>query len=185
MFDKVHVSEDDPRSVKFLVAYGREATFIAFRGARDFEYLGRDRDKLPSSSDLHATVNELVDSFLLPDSKLLEELCLSGKRIIFCGHRLGGAVAQMVTIRYWKGDKIDSPKSVRTPAYLILIFHRLIHFLQVLPGFLTRFQYFLGSCVDYTVVCCNSGHPLKIDPTIRYYTDLRWSLKFKFKNKNN
>lgn len=124
-FDKVHVSvdhEDDPRSVKFLVAYGPEATFIAFRGDRDFGYLGRDKEKLPTSKDLHAEVSELADSFSGPYFKLLEKLYRPGRRIIFCGHRLGGAVAQMVTYEFWKKNEIDkSTKSEENPDPIIAI----------------------------------------------------------------
>jgi len=114
-FEKVHVSvdqEDGGRGVKFLVAKTKDSTFVAFRGARNFEHLGQDSQNLPTSSALHTEVRELAESFMGHDCKLLAELHRSGKRVIFCGHRLGGSVAQMVVIRFWKENKISSVKPV-------------------------------------------------------------------------
>lgn len=104
-FDVVHVSvdqENDLRGFKFLVAYAADATFIAFRGSRTFEDLGRESQSSSSASEVHGEVLELSRSFMRSDCNLLAQLYRSGKRIIFCGHRLGGSVAHMVVVRFFK-----------------------------------------------------------------------------------
>ena len=104
-FDVVHVSvdqENDLRGFKFLVAYAADATFIAFRGSRTFEDLGRESQPSSSASGVHGVVLELSRSFTGCGCKLLAQLSKSEKRIIFCGHRLGGSVAHMVVVRYFK-----------------------------------------------------------------------------------
>lgn len=103
-FGMVHVSLDrkyDPRPVKFLVAYAEDATFIAFRGARNAEDIDLDYHSSTSSGKLHEGVLELSKRFMGSDFKLLDALLYSGKRIIFCGQRNGGAVAHMVVLRFW------------------------------------------------------------------------------------
>ena len=102
-FDVVHVSvdqENDLRGFKFLVAYAADATFIAFRGSRTFEDLGRESQPSSSASEVHEVVRELSRSFRGRGCKLLAQLSTSEKRIIFCGHRLGGSVAHMVVVRF-------------------------------------------------------------------------------------
>lgn len=109
-FDVVHVSvdqENDPRGFKFLVAYAADATFIAFRGSRSFEDLGQESQPASSASDVHGVVLELSRSFIGSGCKLLAQFCKLEKRIIFCGHRLGGSVAHMVVISFFKDPGVN------------------------------------------------------------------------------
>ena len=124
-FDVVHVSvdqENDPRGFKFLVAYAADATFIAFRGSRTFEDLGRESQPASSASEAHGVVLELSRSFIGSGCKLLAELCDSGKRIIFCGHRLGGSVAHMVLVSFFMDPGVNVVSLLWWISIFILLF---------------------------------------------------------------
>lgn len=108
-FDVVHVSVDqnDPLGFKFLVAYAADATYIAFRGSRTFEDLGQESQPASSASEVDGVVLELSRSFIGSDCKLLTELREKEKRIIFCGHRLGGSVAHMVVASFFMDPGVN------------------------------------------------------------------------------
>ncbi|KAG0605582.1 hypothetical protein M758_9G070600 [Ceratodon purpureus] len=114
-FGEVLVSDEgwNTRGLKFLVAHADDATFIAFRGSPNFEDLCREHIHSPLTirDKLHGGIFELSESFMVSGCKLLLTLFIegkrTGKRIVFCGHRLGGAVAHMVVLRFWTENGID------------------------------------------------------------------------------
>jgi hypothetical protein len=89
---------------KFLVAYANDATFIAFRGTKTLEDLTHTFliDEY-SQGHFHKGFLKRSDVFnvgIAPYLPLLELLHRPGKRIILCGHAVGGAVSHMVLLRF-------------------------------------------------------------------------------------
>jgi hypothetical protein len=101
-FAKVHMSLDLFGEHKFLVAYAEDAIFIAFRGTTTLEDIAINL-KLASDSRFggafHSGFFKRSDIFFKPDCNPVLGLFSLKKRIIFCGHSLGGAVAHMVLFR--------------------------------------------------------------------------------------
>ncbi len=101
-FAKVHMSLDLFGEQKFLVAYAEDAIFIAFRGTTTLEDVAINL-KLARKSGFggafHRGFFQRSDVFFKPDCDLMPGLFSLQKRIIFCGHSLGGAVAHMVLFR--------------------------------------------------------------------------------------
>jgi len=101
-FEKVHMSLDLFGEHKFLVAYAEDAIFIAFRGTTSLEDIATNL-KLARDSRFggafHCGFFKRSDVFFKPDCNPILGLLSLQKRIIFCGHSLGGAVAHMVLFR--------------------------------------------------------------------------------------
>ncbi|KAG0577126.1 hypothetical protein KC19_5G132800 [Ceratodon purpureus] len=99
-FGDVHVSLGLPvNRLKFLVAKSYETTFIAFRGSSDFYDTVGDSGISPSR---HGRLSTLANEFVGSDSRMLLDVMSTCKRVIFCGHRLGGSLAHLIVLRYWK-----------------------------------------------------------------------------------
>jgi hypothetical protein len=95
-FDKIQMSLEN-KDPKFLVAYANDATFIAFRGTKTLEDV-TDTFQIDEYSErhLHKGFLKLSDVFNVgtgPYPPLRELLSKPGRRIILCGHAVGGAVA--------------------------------------------------------------------------------------------
>lgn len=100
-FGDVRVSLDHI-GVKFLVADAGDTDFIAFQETPKPEFrFGREFSKLPSGGSVDNGIFELSNSFLGPGLNILSELFGRKKRVVFCGHGVGGAVAHMVVLRFW------------------------------------------------------------------------------------
>ncbi len=101
-FAKVHMSLNLPGEQKFLVAYAEDAIFIAFRGTTTLEDVAANL-KLANHSRFgdafHSGFFKRTDVFFKPGCDSMPGLLSLRKRIIFCGHSLGGAVAHMVLLR--------------------------------------------------------------------------------------
>lgn len=105
--DKVHMSlnpsEGGPRQ-KFLVAYIENCIFIAFRGTENLHDVACDikinRHYQKFGGTFHKGFFDRADAFMGSNHSPLRGLLKTGKRIIFCGHSLGGAVAHMVLLRF-------------------------------------------------------------------------------------
>lgn len=109
-FSKILFSAEKEEQ-QFCVAYAEDAIFIAFRGTQDLKDVACDlmiRKYEPINSRgaaFHRGIRHRSGCFLgLHGSEimggLLEEMReVPEKRIIFCGHSLGGAVAHMVLWR--------------------------------------------------------------------------------------
>lgn len=102
-FEKVHMSLELLGQQKFLVAYAEDVIFIAFRGTETLDDLAADlkmvnRPKFGGA--FHAGFFKRADVFMGSDQNPMKGLLSLNKRIIFCGHSLGGAVAHMVLLRY-------------------------------------------------------------------------------------
>ncbi len=101
-FAKVHMSLNLPGEQKFLVAYADDAIFIAFRGTTTLGDVATNL-KLANHSRFggafHSGFFKRTDVFVKPDCNPMPGLLSLQKRIIFCGHSLGGAVAHMVLLR--------------------------------------------------------------------------------------
>jgi hypothetical protein len=100
---------------KFLVAYAEDAIFIAFRGTETLDDLATDLKTVNHpkfGGAFHAGFFERADVFMGSDQNPMKGLLSLNKRIIFCGHSLGGAVAHMVLLRYllennWNLDEVS------------------------------------------------------------------------------
>jgi hypothetical protein len=115
-FGDVHVSLDlNPNhGVKFLMADAGDALFIAFQATRKPED-SKSFATLPSGGSVDRGIFELSKSFQGPDFTILSELLrMSEKRVVFCGHGVGGAVAHMVVLHYWAAYHKSGDKIVRT-----------------------------------------------------------------------
>ncbi len=114
-FEKVHMSLDHDvlEGLKFMVAYANDAIFIAFRGTTTPQPLAKTLRMDNHHMKFHAGFFERANVFMGPGHKnIMHELIRSGKRIIFCGHSLGGAVAHMVLLRIllednWIPDEVS------------------------------------------------------------------------------
>lgn len=121
-FLKVHMSQDpftakkQRRGQKFLVAYTADCVFIAFRGTMNLKDVASDlctNSERRFGGTFHKGFYDRADSFLgsekwnpLPDF-LVTARC-ERRRIIFCGHSLGGAVAHMVLFRFLLHTQFDT-----------------------------------------------------------------------------
>ncbi len=109
-FAKVHMSLDLFGEHKFLVAYAEDAIFIAFRGTTTLEDIAANL-KLASDSRFggafHSGFFKRSDIFFKPDCNPMLGLFSLEKRIIFCGHSLGGAVAHMVLFRLFVENNLN------------------------------------------------------------------------------
>ncbi|CAK9881404.1 unnamed protein product [Sphagnum jensenii] len=124
-FAKVHMSLDLPGEQKFLVAYADDAIFIAFRGTTTLEDVATNL-KLANHSRFggafHSGFFKRTDVFVKPDCNPMLGLFSLQKRIIFCGHSLGGAVAHMVLFRLlvennWNPNDEEFPNSLISIAF--------------------------------------------------------------------
>ncbi|KAG0599207.1 hypothetical protein M758_12G135600 [Ceratodon purpureus] len=109
-FEKVYISQPEEEQ-QFVVAYAEDAVFIGFQGSKKLKDYACDMmsNKVEKSGtgDLgsyHNGTFQCSDAFFgLLGSRILEFLAASfielKKRIVFCGHSLGGAVAHMVLMR--------------------------------------------------------------------------------------
>jgi hypothetical protein len=107
---------------KFLVAYAADAIFIAFRGTttcKDVASNLRTDNHHKFGGSFHAGFFKRANDFLhvhdetLPSNRVWELIHESKKRIVFCGHSLGGAVAHMVLLlilleENWPHDELVS-----------------------------------------------------------------------------
>jgi hypothetical protein len=107
-FEKVHMSLDltDPPQ-RFMVAYSRDAIFIAFRGTETFADVSCDLeiDVLPRfEGRFHRGFFKRSKVLYVGQSPqlLMFELLRSDpqRRVILCGHSMGGAVSHMVLLRF-------------------------------------------------------------------------------------
>jgi len=101
-FAKVHMSLDLFGEQKFLVAYAEDAIFIAFRGTTTLEDIATNLKLVADPSfggAFHCGFFKRSDVFFKPHCNPIQGLLSLRKRIIFCGHSLGGAVAHMVLFR--------------------------------------------------------------------------------------
>jgi predicted lipase len=115
--DDLHSDEQ-----KFLVAYAADAIFIAFRGTATRKDLAKDLRTdyhYKFGGSFHAGFFKRANDFLhvhdetLPSNRVSELIYASKKRIVFCGHSLGGAVAHMVLLlilleENWPHDELVS-----------------------------------------------------------------------------
>ncbi|CAM6038130.1 unnamed protein product [Sphagnum compactum] len=126
-FHKIQMSLDyGDKEQKFLVAYANDATFIAFRGTKTLEDV-TDTFQIDEYSErhFHKGFLKLSDVFNVgtgPYPPLLELLSKPGRRIILCGHAVGGAVSHMILLRfllyYGELDRIkDDPNSIISIAF--------------------------------------------------------------------
>ncbi len=104
-FDKIQMSLDSgDKEQKFLVAYANDATFIAFRGTKTLEDV-TDTFQIDEYSERHfhkgfLKLSDLFNVGTGPYPPLLELLSKPGRRIILCGHAVGGAVSHMILLRF-------------------------------------------------------------------------------------
>jgi hypothetical protein len=104
-FEKIQMSLDyGDKEQKFLVAYSNDATFIAFRGTKTLKDVTDtfEMDKY-SKRHFHNGFLKRSDVFNVrnaPYLTLLELLHKTGRRIILCGHAVGGAVSHMILLRF-------------------------------------------------------------------------------------
>ncbi|CAM6058633.1 unnamed protein product [Sphagnum tenellum] len=108
-FQKIHMSVEDKISdgQKFLVAHAEDAIFIAFRGTATRKDMASDLridNHHQFGGSFHAGFSKRANDFLhvrdetLASNPVWELIYWSEKRIVFCGHSLGGAVAHMVLL---------------------------------------------------------------------------------------
>jgi len=123
-FDEVDMGLDVPDGQKILVAYSGNDVFIAFKGteclidvasdimvSNQFKFGGSFHQGFFDRSCNFKALNRL-------DFNPLPGLLVSGKRVLFCGHSLGWAVAHMVLLRFWlEGEEL--PSRVRRPVILL------------------------------------------------------------------
>ncbi len=104
-FDEIQMSLDyGDKEQKFLVAYANDATFVAFRGKKTLEDV-TDTFQFDKSykRHFHKGFLKLSDVFNVgrgPYLPLLKLLSKPGRRIILCGHAVGGAVSHMILLRF-------------------------------------------------------------------------------------
>ncbi|CAM6015418.1 unnamed protein product [Sphagnum balticum] len=94
------LDHDVLEGLKFMVAYANDAIFIAFSGTTTPQRLAKTLQMDNHDMKFHAGFFKRANVFMGPGHKnIMHELLSSGKRIIFCGHSSGGAVAHMVLLR--------------------------------------------------------------------------------------
>jgi hypothetical protein len=104
-FEKIEMSLDcGDKDQKFLVAYANDATFIAFRRTKTLEDV-TDTFQIDEyyKGHFHKGFLKRSDVFNVgggPYLPLLELLSTPGRRIILCGHAVGGAVSHMILLRF-------------------------------------------------------------------------------------
>ncbi len=104
-FEEIQMSLDyGDKDQKFLVAYANDATFIAFRGTKTLEDV-TDTFQIDEHSKRHFHKGFLKRSDVFnvgsgPYLPLLELLSKPERRIILCGHGVGGAVSHMILLRF-------------------------------------------------------------------------------------
>jgi hypothetical protein len=107
-FEKVHMSLDltDPPQ-RFMVAYSEDAIFIAFRGTETLADVSCDLEIVAHArfeGRFHRGFFKRSKVFFVGQSPqlLMFELirCEPQRRVILCGHSLGGAVSHMVLLRF-------------------------------------------------------------------------------------
>lgn len=105
-FEKIYLSPPNEEQ-QFVMAHAEDAVFIGFQGSKRLKDIACDMmvnkvDKKHLGS-YHSGIYQRSGAFLgLLGSRMffsLEKLIQLRKRIIFCGHSLGGAVAHMVLMR--------------------------------------------------------------------------------------
>ena len=103
-FEKVHMAKDLRNAHKFLVAYRENCVFVAFQGTKNLKDVASDmridRHTAKFGGFFHKGFYDRADSFASSDQSPLPGLLATKKRIIFCGHSLGGAVAHIVLFRF-------------------------------------------------------------------------------------
>ncbi len=106
-FEKVHMSlnlTDPPQ--RFMVAYSEDAIFIAFRGTETLADMCCDLEidaQARFEGRFHRGFFKRSKVFYVGESPQLlifELLRDSQRRVILCGHSLGGAVSHMVLLRF-------------------------------------------------------------------------------------
>ncbi len=104
-FHEIQMSLDyGDKDQKFLVAHANDATFIAFRGTKTLEDV-TDTFQIDEHSKRHfhngfLNRSDVFKAGMAPYQPLLELLQRSGRRIILCGHAVGGAVSHMILLRF-------------------------------------------------------------------------------------
>jgi hypothetical protein len=104
-FEKIQMSLDfGDEDQKFLVAHANDAIFIAFRGTKTLQDV-TDTFQIDEYSKGHFHNGFLKRSAVFNVGMalyqpLLELLHKTGKRIILCGHAVGGAVSHMILLRF-------------------------------------------------------------------------------------
>ncbi|CAK9198094.1 unnamed protein product [Sphagnum jensenii] len=126
-FDKIHMSLDyGDKAQKFLVAYANDATFIAFRGTKTLKDV-TDTFQFDENCKryFHKGFLKRSDVFNAgtgPHVPIFELLSKSERRIILCGHGVGGAVSHMILLRFllYHGESNhikDHPNSIISIAF--------------------------------------------------------------------
>jgi hypothetical protein len=104
-FEEIQMSLDyGDKDQKFLVAYANDATFIAFRGTKTLQDV-TDTFQIDEycKGHFHKGFLKRSDVFNVgrgPYLPLLELLSKPERRIILCGHAVGGAVSHMILLRF-------------------------------------------------------------------------------------
>jgi hypothetical protein len=104
-FEKIQISLDyGDKDQKFLVAYANDATFIAFRGTKTLEDV-TDTFQINEHSKRHfhkgfLKRSDVFNVGMAPYLPLLELLSKPERRIILCGHAVGGPVSHMILLRF-------------------------------------------------------------------------------------
>jgi hypothetical protein len=104
---------------KFVVASAEDVIFIAFQGMvtqpTDFIISDLEFDE-QLGVNFHKGFFTRSNVFYGGQSPytqlLLKELLRCNKRVIFCGHSLGGAVSHMVLLRFLLENRLHHPKPV-------------------------------------------------------------------------
>ncbi len=114
--EKIHMSLDyGDKHQKFLVAYANNATFIAFRGTKTLEDV-TDTFQFDENCKRHfhkgfLKRSDVFDVGTRPHVPMFELLSKPGRRIILCGHAVGGAVSHMILLRfllyYGESDRVS------------------------------------------------------------------------------
>ncbi|KAH8944566.1 hypothetical protein BDL97_13G117600 [Sphagnum fallax] len=118
-FEEIHISVpnlDGEPIQKFVVASTEDIIFIAFQGMvtpTDFIISDLEFDE-QLGVNFHKGFFTRSNVFYGGQSPyrhlLLEELLSSKRRVIFCGHSLGGAVSHMVLLRFLLENRLHHPK---------------------------------------------------------------------------
>lgn len=116
-FEKVHMAKDHGKAHKILVAYTEECVYVAFQGTDNLKDVASDmridRHAVKSGGFFHRGFYDRADSFASSDRSPLPGLLATKKRIILCGHSLGGAVAQTVLFRFLLDNRLEDYSEVR------------------------------------------------------------------------
>lgn len=124
-FEEVHLSPPTEKQ-QFVVAYAKDAIFVAFQGTKNLKDIACDmmvnkKTNAKSPGSYHSGIYQRSSAFFgLLGSQILPSLLelIKGKenlkkRIIFCGHSLGGAVAHRVLTRLLLENEHYGLKKVR------------------------------------------------------------------------